>query len=490
MMQAGAMQGKDERFDGWKAIARHLGRDRSTVIRWANERGLPVHSLPGGKSRTVYALREELDVWMRGGGPQGAVGSGDPVPDVVPDEPAASTPPPPIDPLPSAEPPSPPLPLSAPRSRRWPTLAAAAAVAVVAVAVPAAIYLGPEDSSTPAPVATVTLDPAAQARLLKARDDIASRSEPRLQDAIGSLRAMSARTPGHGGIHEALAEGYLLAREFGSLPDALALEKARQEARTVLRLNPGSSTGLRVLGVVAYWRDRDTRLAGETFRHAIAADPQDALARQWYANILADNGEYRAAFREFAAARSLSPGAAYLLADYAWGLWSAGREREAEAVLDDLAARYPGLASVHDCLSVTAFARRDFAGYAHHLKLRAAARGAPELIGYSRLVDETMRRGESALYDVMLTRGLTYAEAQPLSDHSWPAFVASVFGDRAQLLSILRRAGERDERWGASGFTRRIAVRWGADPAIVAAIRRLVQPPIEPSSATLRRFAT
>ena len=31
----------EERLDGWKAIARYIGRDRSTVIRWANERQLP-----------------------------------------------------------------------------------------------------------------------------------------------------------------------------------------------------------------------------------------------------------------------------------------------------------------------------------------------------------------------------------------------------------------------------------------------------------------
>lgn len=52
-----------DRLNGWKMIAAHFGRDRTTVIRWARERGLPVHRLPGGKTATVFALRQELDRW-------------------------------------------------------------------------------------------------------------------------------------------------------------------------------------------------------------------------------------------------------------------------------------------------------------------------------------------------------------------------------------------------------------------------------------------
>jgi hypothetical protein len=42
------------------SIAAQLGRDRSTVFRWATARAMPVHALPGGKSRTDYALQHEL----------------------------------------------------------------------------------------------------------------------------------------------------------------------------------------------------------------------------------------------------------------------------------------------------------------------------------------------------------------------------------------------------------------------------------------------
>ncbi|MFM9978135.1 MAG: hypothetical protein ACKVOP_08850 [Sphingomonadaceae bacterium] len=53
-----------ERLNGWKAIGNFLGRERTTAIRWAKERGLPVHRVPGGRTGTVFALRTELDEWL------------------------------------------------------------------------------------------------------------------------------------------------------------------------------------------------------------------------------------------------------------------------------------------------------------------------------------------------------------------------------------------------------------------------------------------
>lgn len=52
------------RLDSWKEIASYLGRDVRTVRRWEEERGLPVHRLPGGKRGAVYALRNEIDTWL------------------------------------------------------------------------------------------------------------------------------------------------------------------------------------------------------------------------------------------------------------------------------------------------------------------------------------------------------------------------------------------------------------------------------------------
>jgi TolB-like protein len=55
----------EERLNSWKAIAAYLGREVRTAQRWAKDRELPVHHLPGGARPRVFALKSELDAWMR-----------------------------------------------------------------------------------------------------------------------------------------------------------------------------------------------------------------------------------------------------------------------------------------------------------------------------------------------------------------------------------------------------------------------------------------
>ncbi len=56
----------NRRLDSWKSIADYLGRDLSTVRRWENEKGLPVHRVPGGKRQAVFAHSVEIDRWLSG----------------------------------------------------------------------------------------------------------------------------------------------------------------------------------------------------------------------------------------------------------------------------------------------------------------------------------------------------------------------------------------------------------------------------------------
>lgn len=52
-----------ERMDGWKEMAAHLGRSVRTVQRWEREAGLPVRRLVVGGKPQVFAYKEELDGW-------------------------------------------------------------------------------------------------------------------------------------------------------------------------------------------------------------------------------------------------------------------------------------------------------------------------------------------------------------------------------------------------------------------------------------------
>ena len=55
------------RLDSWKEIALYVGRDVRTVIRWEKQKGLPVHRIPGGQRKAVFAYPHEIDDWRRNG---------------------------------------------------------------------------------------------------------------------------------------------------------------------------------------------------------------------------------------------------------------------------------------------------------------------------------------------------------------------------------------------------------------------------------------
>ena len=57
MSEAGSL----DRLRGWTAIARHLGTSARTAQRWEQRHALPVHR----EDDAVFALREELDLWVR-----------------------------------------------------------------------------------------------------------------------------------------------------------------------------------------------------------------------------------------------------------------------------------------------------------------------------------------------------------------------------------------------------------------------------------------
>lgn len=60
-----AENGQD-RLESWKEIAVAIGRDTRTAMRWAKERGMPVHRVPGGERGRVFASRSEIERWLQG----------------------------------------------------------------------------------------------------------------------------------------------------------------------------------------------------------------------------------------------------------------------------------------------------------------------------------------------------------------------------------------------------------------------------------------
>lgn len=421
-------------------------------MRWARTRGLPVRRIPGGKTATVYALRDELDRWAA------QQADAEPVPATKADGQAFSQP---------------------PRRRLG---IAIAAVAVVLTALGAAWALRPGADPVPARDASVQplpADPALSDLYLQARDDWALRTPAALARAIAALETVTRRDPRFAPAFSALADTWLLAREFGGVSDAEAFEKARSAASASLQLDPDLAAAHRAMGFILYWADNDPVAAGRAFRRALALTPNSAQTHFWYGNVLSDNGAHEAALRELNQARLLEPGSVAIQTDLAWAEWSSGRQTDARATLDQLAISAPDFPVVQDCLSILRLAEGDVAGYVAAFTRYAELRGDETLQRRARGLSAALSQGVPAARRQIAANALSDAGNGGVRDRAWAAFVFSAAGDRKALLQVLHRADAARERWGSAGATSRIRDRWAGDPEVLRLLDRRRPLPVE-----------
>lgn len=458
-----------ERLDGWKSIAAYLKRDRTTVMRWSNERGLPVHRLPGGRTGTVYALRHELDRWL------GLPGNdSDAAPETVPAPTPISAPA-----SPPATSPAPAEPVRRrPAVRRWVLGAALTGLAIGVPAVLAKQEATPATRQAPAaPALALPGDAVSAAKFLEARDLVAERKSAGLERAIGLLNEVVRAAPGYAPGHATLAQALVLSREFGMRGDGEAFADARIAAREAVRLAPNMAPAHRMLGFIAYWADRDFAKADALFRLALALDPNDAYTHFWYGNILSDHGDHAAGLKALERARLLLPGSVAIATDFAWAQWSAGQDAPAKAALETIVRDTPDFAVAYDCLANIALSEGDYAGYARNFARYATLKQSAGLMADARAVQAALRESMAAAESEILRQALVSAARDGKRSQAWPALVASVARDRAQLKAILLDAEQRGARWGDAGIRVRIEQAWRDDAEIAALLARRAELP-------------
>lgn len=407
-------------------------------MRWARERGLPVKRIPGGKTGTVYAVKEELDRWAASQSNLSEDG---------------------------AETSAPPAGFHLTARQMW--------IGGVAAVVLAAIILSTILMGRPAPSHTaLPSDPAVSATYLKARDDWAQRTPERLAAAIAGFELTTRRDPRFAPGWSGLADAYLLSREFGAMADRDAFPKAKAAAERALTLDPNLPGAHRALGFILYWWEGKPAEAGRAFRRALELDPSSAQSHFWYGNILADNGQHVAAQKELNAARLIEPGSVAIQTDVAWARWSAGDEAGAQTALTELARTHPDFPVIHDCMSEMALADGDYVGYVQSLSEHARLRQDAELMGHAARLRDALKVGATEVQRMLMARAMAEVAAGTRRTHAWPVFLASVAQDRQQTLTLLKAADARGEVWGDAGVTARILRLWMGDAEISQLVRR------------------
>ncbi len=444
---------QSRRINGWKSIAAYFSRERTTVIRWAAERGLPVHRIPGSSRGSVYAIAGELDAWLaasREGVVETDAGEGA-------------------------------LALPAPRRPRsaLPRLASKRGVLVMATVAVLGLGLGAYAFETArAPVtALMPQDADAAALYVEARADWARRTPGSIAAAINKLKHVVTIEPRFAPAHVALADCYLLAREFGALTDLEAFGRAQAAVDTALRIDPEHAGALRARGFIAYWWLGDRTAASRDFRRSLEINDRSAQTHFWFANALIDNGDFEEGMRHFAEARLIEPASAAIAADLAWARWSAGDGERGKAELLELRQSNPALATVPDYLSVMALAEGSVEGFVAEIEAMAVQREIAALADHARQLRGALETtGTRAVIALVVREAEGEVEDGVRRTLAWPAFVASAAADREEVARLLRTADARGETWGSAGLRRHMAERWRGDREIRRLLERR-QPP-------------
>ncbi len=290
-----ASQGDSVRMDGWKAIARYLGRDRTTAMRWAASRGLPVHRLPGGRRASVYAVGEELDAWL------------------------SSTP------LDRADDPP-----RGPLNRR--TMLALGGIGAVA----AAGGLGAVLLRRPAmsPEVAALLD---QARVLRGQNTRETQDQ-----AIGLAHRAVQMEPGNADAWGMLAYARASASRWRPENESRVLrEQATTEAQHALDLDPANARAELALATALPLMGRDNWLprAAHLQRALLhAPDDPDILIEQAWIDRMTGHCRHAADMCQRVSARDFSPP---LFNIWVRSLWSMGRLAEMERKLAEGMALFP-----------------------------------------------------------------------------------------------------------------------------------------------------
>lgn len=449
----------ERRLDGWKAISGYFNRDRSTVMRWAQQRNLPVHRVPGGKQGSVFALESELEAWFAQRGT--ALDEVQTADDLASGAPTVS---------------------SSLSSRRGITAGPAALLGVLLIGL---LMIGVTTLTATGPArADLPSDQRAVETFLAARDRWANRTPDDLRLAIGLYQKVIAAEPSFAPAYAGMAEAWLVFREYGEVGDNEAYNAAHTAALRAMALNPELPAAHRAMGFINYWRENDVPRAMAAFRRALELDPKDAQTHFWYANVLADIGDHDTARSHYDRARLLAPGSQVIEVEAACAEWQAGRDASALERLTVLAARYPSDATVHNCLAWLHIGRGDVARFAKAYSAFAQARNDPALVARADRLTQAVREGAGQAHRIVTEDMREELATGERRGRETPAFYASGMGDRQELLGWLREARAAGEIWYSVGITSRIAERWKDDAEIMGLLKILRPLPVKPAVAS------
>lgn len=439
-----------DRLNGWKSIGAYFGRDRTTAMRWAQQRGLPVHKMPVGKSGSVYALKSELDAWEKNVKLCDNLNT-DAIQAVETIE---------LSIKPDSN-----------FSNKRMAIMALGGVAIAGFLGVGGIYFFQKNESKRLPS-----DPKLVTKYLRARDLWAQRNVASINESIAILKKITQSEPTFKEGFTALSDAYLLSREFGALTDETAFEAARIAAKNAYDIDRDFPAANRALGFISYWWDKEYVVSGEYFQRALRFSNNDAQTHFWYGNILSDNGQHAKAIKELNVARLIEPGSIAIQTDLAYVFWASGDEQTAKTMFDDLIKKAPNFSGIYYSLSDVYIGNGDYIGYIQALEEYAKLTNSNDLLENTKELKIALKIGATQVQDLIMKFALEEIKNIKRQTHTWAVFLSSIALNRQQTLDLLNKAIKLNEKWGSAGYVSRIKEIWFDDKEINNLIQKLRAP--------------
>lgn len=200
-----------------------------------------------------------------------------------------------------------------------------------AVAERVEVALGPDERAGLARARAV--DPAALDAYVRGRYWWNKRGRGNLLRAIDLFRKALDADPTFALAYSGMANAYAQIGYGGFLAPDDAFPKAAAAAQKALELDSTLAEPHAVLGYAGMYYDWDWKTADREFLRAIARNPSDATAHEWYGLFLAAMGRFDEAQAHVRRAQELDPLSPAVTGTAGWVLHYSGKQEEAKRVL-------------------------------------------------------------------------------------------------------------------------------------------------------------
>ncbi|MGA8492334.1 MAG: hypothetical protein WB711_18045 [Terriglobales bacterium] len=290
-----------------------------------------------------------------------------------------------------------------------------------------------------------TQDPEAYELYLKGRYAWNKRTAADLETAISYFNQALAKDPGYALAYSGLADVYTVYPVYGGKSSDV-VPKSNAAARKALELDPTLAHPHAVLGGNYMEYDWDFSGGEAEYKRAFELDPNDATARQWYAQDIGwIGGKDDEALDEINRAHQLDPLSPIITETLGFVQITARKYDEAIATCQKLASENPTFAQAHICLAQAYWGKGMYPKVVEEFKILGELDGNPKDAEFASALEEGFHSGG---WKGALTKGIEVREAQRKAGY-WSAYdIAALYaglGEKDEVFRWLNAAyGERD----------------------------------------------